>query len=58
VEPSEKRALFLGGAATMTVAELREWCEEIRPGTWESIPQSPIDDQTPLLVSVFATPTL
>lgn len=54
MEKDEKRALFLSGAATMTVAELKEWAGEVKLGVWESIPQADtIDERTALMVSVF-----
>ena len=54
----EKRALFLCGAGVLTVAEIRAWAEEIKPGVWQTIPQSPIEDEVPLIVLAMNTPAL
>lgn len=54
----EKRALFLSGAGTLTLAEAREWAEEIRPGVFDSIPSggcnAPMDADLPLAVTALA----
>jgi hypothetical protein len=58
MDEQEKRAFFLSGAAVLTVAEVRAWAEEIKPGVWQSIPQASIEDEVPLIVSVMNPPTL